>query len=1025
MKKFFRNIITSMTACTAGLGVVMATSSVNANASAAETPKTTFNYVDFGASQTVGYGLKGFVPIELLDDPTVLVGGEGARDGYYSSGYYYYPEKNYPSLVKNGLQERLGESYNVVLHQHALNSMRAYDLDYILNDDKPADEYIAWRLGDENNGWIHDLERERHDVLTIKGVDYHYDKEKTSIRDEYRQAVIDADLISYDLGVNDFGVYLANMIFASEYGNNMYNVIPEQAEDYYTVKAYLEAKLMEEYGDSISTATLQKIDYYADTLAYAFLGFTTSFDRAMTKIYDLNPDVEIIVVGIQNIMKGFGFKLDGKIIDIGSVMNGLITLANAYTSYLSPFADRYYYTEVEDQRVEYFLDELCSWDGTLDSLMKLNNIIDCFKAYQKGMQIETIVKAKLPEILYGAVGPLATNLEAIQGALHITELPTYDQTIYVLNYLGKTTEAGQVEQIKDTMCEAMYFTLARVFKYVCEDQVMEIPDASLDLETALGEIGNLGAQVAAAALAGTDIDSMADMIDEQAKLIIPSNMKGGAFIGIYSSFANSFFTHPTEKGHQEQAEVVLRAYDAKENKKAVDTVKLIDFVKNLTKEDVFGYLDFAGEQLSLISEENRPEIEGAIGEAKVIINKAEEIVNEIKAVVAESKEEIAFVKEILKELGVSFDGFGVDCDDIKAAIGQAELDVVNIIYQIEAGIAKVEEGIEYAKEVTSKVYTSLAQAKDEIESAVILMGRTTKEVYNIAALLASEIESLNDSIFIVVRDIDLFANDVAKSLGHIDCGTITDIIGFVGRAHRIANSLTNVVSLVKGKFALAIKLANRVDALTTVRRNIVANKMTNAVKDLVEAFDLLAEATSPATDFLAEKIGELDFVNPVIELVKSRTDSDIEQGIGVIVGEVNNIMNSAEVKTLQLSNEVLAKVDAIKAHAIATVTEQIGAIRDSILAAALAKDAPNGCVAMLIMLQVKESLDAIGGEALFASNAAVEEVNAVIAEARAFIEATANTVVENVTNAVNEVIPVQQQEVIVNVITNFFGGWHF
>ena len=56
--------------------------------------KTEFNYVSFGSSQTNGYGLHGFLPEPFYLEPNKIYGSyDGDRDGYFSSGYYFYSEK--------------------------------------------------------------------------------------------------------------------------------------------------------------------------------------------------------------------------------------------------------------------------------------------------------------------------------------------------------------------------------------------------------------------------------------------------------------------------------------------------------------------------------------------------------------------------------------------------------------------------------------------------------------------------------------------------------------------------------------------------------------------------------------------------------------------------------------------------------------------------------------------------------------------------------------------------------------------
>jgi hypothetical protein len=41
-----------------------------------------------------------------------------------------------------------------------------------------------------------------------------------------------------------------------------------------------------------------------DVLCYAVIGFCHNFDIIMEKIYEMNPDAQVVVVGVQNLLHG-------------------------------------------------------------------------------------------------------------------------------------------------------------------------------------------------------------------------------------------------------------------------------------------------------------------------------------------------------------------------------------------------------------------------------------------------------------------------------------------------------------------------------------------------------------------------------------------------------------------------------------------------------------------------------------------------------------------------------------------------
>lgn len=479
----------------------------------------------------MGYGMHGFLDERLYADPSVCYTDAGVcRDGYYTSGYYFYPKNCYPVLVKNALEERLGEKID--FRQCAINSMRALDLRYLLYDDASVDGYVEWRLGDgsEKSGWIYDLNRARYDELNVLGEEVVFDKDQTDLRAEFRSAIEDADLITYDLGVNDFGVYLANRLIDNNYSADFKDLGPKGGEIFYEARDLMKEKLLPLLGDALDTSTVEKIEFYLDTLAYAYAGFVIGFDDTMKLIYDVNPDCTVIVLSIQNLLEGMTLKLGDIELPFGDIFAGLLDLANTYTAVLSPYAGKYIYADVrQNGHVEYFADELMAWDGDPKTLSE--NMKDCFNAYDSDFLTSNKVREQVDA--YCAANGIVKGSDDYNELLENSKLAAYcvmanaalcgiEQSQFTVGDIGDinmTKFNGQIKRLAWT----------DAVNKICSDKSLE--------------------------------DACAELADAVNALISTPESKTNVHLFMLAGYANCFFYHPTPTGHKQLAVAVLKAYD--------------------------------------------------------------------------------------------------------------------------------------------------------------------------------------------------------------------------------------------------------------------------------------------------------------------------------------------------------------------------------------------------------------------------------------------------------------------------------
>lgn len=201
----------------------------------------------------------------------VLLGdsvASGHNDLVYVDSEFKRVEDSYGAYVA----DELGVEYIPM----ACPGTRTIDMRYMLEDDYPADDYL-----------FHDA----HDVEVMK-----------SRIPEYRKAISEAGLITLGVGGNDFGTFLTW-------------VIARELEKFDSCNEYVEAlkELLAKGGaDDDTLANLDKVVELAKLMGampelvqvlptaikYGIENFSQNWDIVIEDILALNPDVELLVIGM-------------------------------------------------------------------------------------------------------------------------------------------------------------------------------------------------------------------------------------------------------------------------------------------------------------------------------------------------------------------------------------------------------------------------------------------------------------------------------------------------------------------------------------------------------------------------------------------------------------------------------------------------------------------------------------------------------------------------------------------------------
>ena len=329
------------------------------------------DYVSLGASNTNGYGILGYLPPEVTEDPLAA-----SKAGLNVYGYLRAPEEAYPAQIAEVLKVKK-ENF----HQLAISSMRTEEALYLLGEEEEYgyvnDAYMQWRFtGGEK--WF--------EIAEPGGV--------PALREAYQGYLANADVITIDLGWNNFGVYAFNNI-KTILADGTYWKEPDfsatskvmSEEDYREIKSSILASLEKNMG-SENGALKDKMGLMLDTLVYATMGAIGHFDSIVEWIYENNPDAQIVVINIQNLADDLVVEFEGTTLNLGDLYGELIDLVNLYRASESPYADRYAFADAGD--VETFLDEIVVWDGDPTTLGK--NMVDCFDMYDDNLYVRSIVE---------------------------------------------------------------------------------------------------------------------------------------------------------------------------------------------------------------------------------------------------------------------------------------------------------------------------------------------------------------------------------------------------------------------------------------------------------------------------------------------------------------------------------------------------------------------------------------------------------------------------------------------------------
>ena len=487
----------------------------------------TVRYVSLGDSMTNGLGLP----------------------GYKNGGYLEVAPDAYPAQV--------AEHYGWELTQLATSGMRAEDLHYILmygeEGGYPGDPWMEKELLD--NGRWSDVEE---------------------VAATFKTAVAQADVITSAVGNANFSVFMTGMINAILSGddegmdysfatkeNGLAGLDPQITElvmqIHDNVMAYLVEIVPEEMAKKLG-----------DAVIFTAASYMRNYNRALDRIVELNPDVEIVLYGLFNTESGFEMDIVNngvtRHISLADLREMLVQPINTYLAGWGTLKQgrpgyenvKIYYAEAEPVKTLsptykeiYKNDESVIRDRFVTDIvetifpmveMKLVDItLDDVKAYEAAVEDGIPAFLAYEQQSEGKAMSVAVYL-ALEGAI----LNSLDESVFI--------DLDELKELSDgTLGEDSFSGLMSNVTAELQQLVMENATEKMDeIYAALPEADD--ATVARIALLYATTESVQAAFENDEMTIALLSLYGHTALG------SGMSSHPDQIGHDQMTEAVIEAY---------------------------------------------------------------------------------------------------------------------------------------------------------------------------------------------------------------------------------------------------------------------------------------------------------------------------------------------------------------------------------------------------------------------------------------------------------------------------------
>lgn len=935
-------------------------------------------YVSLGDSMTNGYCLTGYSDV----------------NGYLEESPDAYPAK---------VAAHFGWD---LTHQLAMSAMRAEDLHYILEypdgykgDQYTYDEFIDGRFAEDCGGV----------------------EEAAAV---YQTAVADADVISLGIGNANFGVFMLGRITNAlgilggdvkedswiDLETALVECDPETKA--FVLEAY--AALKAELYNYVSEDAQEIVEPLANAIAYALTSYVLNYGGVIDRIVELNPDVEIIIVGLMNTFSGMEMSYEGEIIDLGAVMDTLIGTVNTYLAALPTVlqaAGKYpeatfYYAEATNVSmiVDNFADEI-KMEGTVTRERTITEVCDMVwpmlnkmtEAAGNGSPYIEISPENVKEYEAALAGGAETFAAYVAGnSGKLQSIATY------LAFEKATVEASQLDVLDanafitlatglDGIFDGVYADFEQNLEPTTAEKLAYMSFAS-DVDALLGNTGAY-TQTVYTLVALPDAMSAALTADETVYSLL--NLFARMLIG------NGVGCHPSAEGHDTLTAEIIEAYEngftvqdqvtAKVEIALDEIAKLVEQYGPEVLDEVYNYaveqgyvaaLETAVAELkaeletrteNYLNEAKKAQLEAAVGETaegvEEVIAQLEETIAALEATIAAVESQIADIEAAVAELEAGLDAIGQELADLAQAVVELEnaaAAVVNVLKgaadtSVEAVIAAVEAARDAACAAAGLVETTYDQVAALIGEVTELAVLTGEKVAALAEMVAADLQAAYDALPEEVK---------------------AEIEAAVAEIQKAAEEAVACVEA---------ELAEQIAALKAELQPIIDAKVAELEAVLAQMEQEIAEKTAELKAQLAEKQAELESLIAELENAAEEQKAAIEEKIAEVEAAIAEL--EAQI------NQIREQVEAAYAEAVEALEEAIEELKAELEAkiAELTEAAEEKIAEIIAEAEAKIAQLQAAGEAIAEELAAIlEEIKNTVEAVKTEVEAMVGETIDNV-----------------------------
>lgn len=359
------------------------------------------NYYDYENYMCVGDSIAAGCGLARDGKPTNFDQNAEDYTKVYSNNYIYlgYDFAAAPNAYHSLVANELGAN----LLQCARSGLRAVELRYML--DGTYNDY------DKDRIWGNTYFDTDGNGFTTADLD------ALNAYVKYSDKIKQADLISINVGSNDVFSFALNVVLrelTKDTSDPVLNAIKEYLEKTGNIGAAF-GKLIDAYQSMGKIADLATA--LTTTMNKAYMQFTVNYAAVIERIYEINPDITIVGVGVYNPFDGFRLSADSNL-DLSGIASPVVAAINAHiASYKLKYSNFCYADVVGTQTYPMSYDDHYFWEYFT---LKVHPDIEGYQFMAKQI-LDALPEAPLPapavtSATDPATGKITLNWAAVRGA---------------------------------------------------------------------------------------------------------------------------------------------------------------------------------------------------------------------------------------------------------------------------------------------------------------------------------------------------------------------------------------------------------------------------------------------------------------------------------------------------------------------------------------------------------------------------------------------------------------------------------